>query len=359
MRYWTAGRRAHRRHLGTPPGSLTTSETAEPSLIHVMTYGPTSVEERTIEVDPGRELPDLPAEAQSGVRWINITRVQDGDLLRALGGRLGMHPLMLEDIQQVDQRPKLQNGEASIFGVVRMITWDDETERLENEQVALFSSGRTVVSFQERPGDVFDGIRERIRSGGGRVRSSGVDYLFYVLIDAIVDSLSVPVDHLQAGIEDIEEQIIRAPTDVALSRIHELRGEVVSIRRLLWPLREMLRQATAGDFPFFNDHTLPFLADSQDHVLSLMDLVDPQIDRVTGLFQLHAAMLGTSTNEIMRVLTIIATIFIPLTFLVGIYGMNFSVMPELQWRYGYPTLVGVMVLVAVGMVVYFKRKRWF
>jgi magnesium transporter len=287
-----------------------------------------------------------------------VLGVHDGALLRELGGRYGMHTLMLEDIQHTDQRPKFQEAEDSFFAVLRMISWRENTG-LDVEQVALHATGRTVISFQERPGDVFDGIRERIRTGRGRVRRSTADYLFYAILDAVIDTAFLVVDEIQEQVEDLENRILGAAQEAALSHVHHLRGEVIAVRRALRPLREMLQLASRGDYAYFTEPTHPFLADGYDHILALLDSVDAEMDRVTGLFQLHASMVGASTNEVMRVLTIIATIFIPLTFIAGIYGMNFAVMPELAWRYGYPAILAVMFLVGAGMVVYFRRRKWF
>jgi magnesium transporter len=349
------------------------------------------VSESHIDVAPGGAVPESVFEHGEGIRWINIVGVHDGDLLREIGRSFGMHSLLLEDIQQTDQRPKFQEGSGrpdtgnngiqrgdrdnggdddgrSFFGVLRMISWhdghgaageDDGGSHLDVEQVSLYSVGNTVLSFQERPGDVFEGVRDRIRTGRGRIRRSGADYLYYAILDAIIDTSFLVVDEIQEQIEDIEDRIIATPQDAPLSMVHTLRGEVIAVRRALRPLREMLQSAAKGDYAFFSESTYPFLSDGYDHILSLLDGADALMDRVTGLFQLHASMVSTSTNEVMRVLTIIATVFIPLTFIVGIYGMNFSHMPELAWRYGYPAVIGVMVVVAAVMVAYFKRQRWF
>lgn len=351
--------RIRRQSVGQPPGSLTNEASAEPSLIHVITYDASSVAETHATVASDGTVPDLPPEPENGVRWINVVGVQNGSFLQELGRRFSVHPLMLEDVQHTDQRPKLQDGGSNLFLVIRMISWNGDERSLETEQVSIFSSGRTVISFQERQGDVLEGLRQRIRSGKGRVRRSPADYLVYAILDAVVDSTFLAADELQAAVEELEADIIDDPTEELLSKVHQIRGEVITLRRAIWPLREMLHLPSKGQNEFFNLETLPFLQDTYDHVLSLVDTIDSQRDRVTGLFQLHSSMVGASTNEIMRTLTIIATIFIPLTFVAGIYGMNFAYMPELQWRYGYPTLLGVMLVIAGGMVYYFRRRRWF
>lgn len=351
--------RVRRESLGQPPGSLSTGDSAEPTLIHIITYDAGGVEEAHLKVDPGGAFPEIPKEPEKGVRWINVIGVHDGGLLQQIGGRFGVHPLILEDVQHTDQRPKLQDGGSSLFLVIRMISWNGGEGTLETEQVSIFSSGKTVISFQERRGDVLHGLRERIRSAKGRVRRSPADYLVYAILDAVVDSSFLAVDELQVAVEELEADIINDPTEDLLSRVHQLRGEVITLRRGIWPLREMLQLPSKGQNEYFNLETLPFLQDTYDHVLALVDTIDSQRDRVTGLFQLHTSMVGASTNEIMRTLTIIATIFIPLTFVAGIYGMNFTYMPELDWRYGYPTLLGVMLVIAGGMIYYFRKRRWF
>ncbi|MFP4210480.1 MAG: magnesium/cobalt transporter CorA [Alkalispirochaeta sp.] len=400
-------RRVRRETLGTPPGSLSPSRSDTPTHIHVITYTGESggVFESHVDVAPGGTVPEIVTAPFEGIRWINVVGVHDGDLLREIGRAFGMHTLLLEDIQQTDQRPKFQEsnrentrsvtGEGELnaggelrvggeppgrgepradgdkswfFGVLRMISWHNEDEtgakgtdeaHLDVEQISLYSSGSTVISFQERPGDVFEGLRERIRTGRGRVRRSGVDYLFYAIVDAIIDTSFLVVDEMQERIEDTEDRIIATPQHAPLSIVHTLRGEVIAVRRALRPLREMLQTASTGDYGYFSEGTQPFLSDSYDHILTLIDGTDALMERISGLFQLHASIVGTSTNDVMRVLTIIATVFIPLTFIVGIYGMNFSYMPELTWRYGYPTVIGVMVMVAGVMIAYFKRQRWF
>lgn len=343
---------------GTPPGSVAVLDPDAPTQIHVLTYAAGGVKEYRLEITPGDRLPEFPPEPPGGVRWINITGVHDGVLLQDIGRRYGMHPLMVEDVQHTEQRPKFVEAEEGLFAVIRMITWPNETARLDNEQVGMFAVGATVLSFQERAGDVFEEIRDRIRTGRGRVRSAGADYLVYVLLDALIDGLFEAADALQMQVEDMEEHLLSEPKAVDVSRVHRLRGDTVALRRSLWPMREMLQRAARGDYDLFGEATLPFLSDGYDHVLTLIDLIDSQADRVSGLFQLHAAVIGSSTNEVMRVLTIIATIFIPLTFVAGIYGMNFAAMPELSWRYGYPVVLGLMVVIALGMVLYFKRRKW-
>lgn len=344
---------------GTPPGSVTVLDTNTPTPIHVMTYHRGDVKEYRLEISPGERLPEFPPEPEGGIRWINVTGVHDGMLLQEIGRRYGMHPLMVEDVQHTEQRPTFREADNALFAVLRMISWRTASAELDNEQVSLFCSGATVFSVQERPGDVFEGIRERVRAGRGRVRTAGADYLFYVLLDALIDALFDAVDRLQVQVEDVEERIVSEPSAAPVSEIQRLRGDTVAIRRTLWPMREMLQRAARGNYHLFSETTLPFLSDGYEHVLSLIDLIDSQHDRVTGLFQLHAAMIGTSTNEVMRVLTIIATIFIPLTFVAGIYGMNFAAMPELEWTYGYPVVLGAMGLIAMSMIFYFKRRKWF
>lgn len=351
--------RVRRESLGQPPGSLSVEASAAPSTIDVITYDEASVAESRLEVAPGAPLSELPQEAAKGVRWINVTGVQDGDLLQEMGRRFDIHPLTLEDVQHTDQRPKLQDSGSSLFVTVRMISWNGEERLLDSEQVSIFATGNTVITFQERPGDVFEGIRDRIRNAKGRIRRRQADYLVYAVLDAIVDSVFLVVDELQVMVEETEEEILDDPTETGLSRAHRIRGDVITMRRAVWPLRDMLQLPSKGQNEFFRDETLPFIQDTYDHVLALIDTIDGQRDRVTGLFQLHASVVASSTNEVMRTLTIIATIFIPLTFLVGIYGMNFANMPELRWQFGYPTLLGIMALVAGGMIYYFKRRRWF
>lgn len=351
--------RIRRESLGQPPGSLSTETTEGPVGIHLINFDTKGVEERHTQVGPGDAFPELLPEPEGGVRWINVVGVHNGEFLKELGRRFSVHPLMLEDVQHTDQRPKLQDSDGALFLVIRMISWNGEGRYLETEQVSIFAQGRTVISFQERPGDVFDGLRERIRFGKGRIRRSTADYLVYTILDAVIDATFITVDELQVRIEETEDRILGAPSEGALQEVHQIRGDVVILRRAIWPLREMLQLPSKGANEYFREETLPFIQDTYDHVLALVDAVDAERDRATGLFQLHSSVVGSSTNEVMRTLTIIATIFIPLTFVVGIYGMNFAYMPELQWRWGYPVVLGVMAIIAGGMIVYFRKKRWF
>ena len=337
-----------RRRSYSPPGTVETYAAAGPSALRVLTYTATAAEEHVLSVEVGADAPELPEISPAGIRWITVTGVHDGALLRALGDLFGIHPLYLEDVQHTDQRPKIDAGDDHLFLVFR----------LGDQQVSVFASGRTVLLFLEHPSQHFNEVADRVRSGRGRIRAAGPDYLCYALLDAVVDSSLASMDAVQSRMEDLEEAIMDDPSGRSLAELHTLRSTVVAARRAVWPLREAVQSLLKAPPTYLGPETIPFLRDALDHVLALIDTVDSLSERARSMVQLHAAMVGAATNETMRVLTIIATIFIPLTFVAGIYGMNFQRMPELAWPWGYPTVVGVMFFIALGMVVFFKRRRW-
>lgn len=358
MRYNRTFARRSRPGLGTPPGSLSTGNADQPTRVEVITFSRDAIDEHSITISPGDEVPDLPPAGSGTVRWINVIGVHDGSVIRHLGEGHGMHELLMEDVQHTDQRPKIQFDDGRLFATLRMVSIDPSQPDVAFEQVSLFAGTGTLITFQEREGDVFSGVRRRIRDGRGRVRSRDTDYLAYVLVDAILDATFPVVDRLQERIEDAEASVLSMAEPDLVPELHDLRGQIVALRRAVRPLREIFQELVRGDDTFFSPATRPFLTDGNDHVLALIDLIDTSADRVTGLFQLYATMLSSSTNDVMRVLTIIATIFIPLTFVAGIYGMNFARMPELQWPWGYPVVLTVMGVIAFGMVRYFRRRKW-
>jgi magnesium transporter len=289
--------------------------------------------------------------------WLNVDGVHDVGTVERLGECFGIHPLVIEDIVHTGQRPKVEDHGEYIYLVVRMLRRDERGE-LVSEQVSLLLGPHWVLSFQEEPGDVFEPVRNRIRTGSGRVRKSGPDYLAYALLDAVVDHYFAVFEPYAERIEAVEQQLSRNPDPKLLESIHRIKRELIGVRRAVWPLREALSGLVRAESALIHKQTGVFLRDVYDHTVQVIDTVESFRDTVSGLLDLYMSSVSNRMNEVMKVLTIIATIFIPLTFIAGIYGMNFRYIPELGWRWGYFGALGLMAAVAVVMVIYFKRKRW-
>ena len=292
------------------------------------------------------------------VTWINIDGLHDVQIIEKLGQQFELHHLVLEDILHTRQRPKLEDYDKYMFIVLKMLSFNGEQQAVEVEQVSLVLGTNFVISFQERIGDVFDQIRERIRNAKGRIRKMGPDYLAYSLIDAIVDSYFTILEKMGEKIELLEEQLAVEPTEQTLHQIHRLKREMIVLRKSVWPLREVISGLQRTESALIKDSTSIYLRDVYDHTIQIMDTIESFRDMVTGMVDIYLSSLSNKMNSVMKVLTIIATIFIPLTFIAGIYGMNFKYMPELQWRWGYEAILLIMVAVAIVMLIYFRRKKW-
>ncbi|MBU0800615.1 MAG: magnesium/cobalt transporter CorA, partial [Alphaproteobacteria bacterium] len=284
----------------------------------------------------------------------------DTQLIQDMGDLFGLHPLALEDVVNTHQRSKADSYEGNLFIVARMVTPRDGALVL--EQVSLFLGKNFVLSFQERPGDCFDPVRERIRKGGRRVRLSQTDYLAYALLDALVDSYFPLLESFGDKLDQLEDQIVDGERADMMTDIHEIKRTLHGLRHVIWPLRDALG-AVATDHQLVRDETRIFLRDCQDHVMQQLDILENYRERAAGLTDLYLSVLSLKTNAVMKVLTVIATIFMPLTFLVGVYGMNFNTalpgnMPELNWPYAYPVLWLMMLLLVVGMLYGFRRMGW-
>jgi magnesium transporter len=348
-------RREHRPSPGEPPGSLSPTPYAHPTSLRLLAYDT----DRVVE----HQSHDV-AEIEKGARglakvWIDVEGLRDVDTIRALGQRYSLHPLSLEDIVQVVQRPKVDIYEGYLFIVLRLPRLE---KGLVTEQLAIVLGDDFVLTFGERPGECFDAVRRRL--GHGRMRSRGVDYLAYALIDALIDSYFPILERYGERIDGLEEEVVERSTDGLVSQIHGLRRAVMELRRAVWPLREVLNVLTREGTPYVEPETRVFLRDCSDHVAQLLDMIEIDREVTATLLDLHLSSLSARMNEIMKVLTIIATIFIPLGFFAGLYGMNFNPdvspynMPELNWRYGYPYALLVMAAVAFGMLAYFWAKGW-
>jgi magnesium transporter len=300
----------------------------------------------------------FPFNETSTVTWINIDGVHDADVIEKLGRAFGLHPLIQEDIMTTSQRPKLDDLETSIYVVSRMVELSGDGKEIVTEQLSLIFGRNFVLSFQERPGDMFDPVRERIRHGKGRIRKLGPDYLAYALLDAIVDHYFVVLETVGERIEVLEDELVADPRQETLHTIHALKREMLFFRKSVWPLREVVASLERTESPLIQPSTNIFLRDVYDHVIQAIDNVETFRDMLSGMLETYLSSVSNRMNQVMKILTIISTIFIPLTFLVGVYGMNFEHMPELKWRFGYFFVWGIMIAIGVGLVYFFKRKKW-
>jgi magnesium transporter len=293
-----------------------------------------------------------------GVTWIRIIGLHDLSIVARIGEHFVFHPLLLEDAVNTQQRPKLDDYGDHLFVVLKLLRYDTRTAELEAEQVSIVVAEGLVVSFEEAQCREFDVVRDRIMAGAGRSRRSGADYLAYTLLDSVVDGYFLVLDDMGEQIELVEDGLVADANPALLATIHNLKSEVIFLRRTVWPVREVVAAIERSESGLVKPETEAFLRDLYDHTYFVIETVETFREMVSGMFDIYLSAISNRMNQIMQVLTIIATIFIPLTFITGIYGMNFLYMPELGWRFGYPATLLVMVVVALSMVWYFHRKRW-
>ncbi|RMF85358.1 MAG: magnesium and cobalt transport protein CorA, partial [Nitrospirae bacterium] len=323
----------------------------------LVAYGPEGAEQRELG-----SLAELPEPGGGRVLWLDVRRPSP-EIVAGVRDRTGIHPLIAEDILNVGQRPKVEEGDGWIM-VVGQVFHRAAGGGLEPEQVSLLLAPGLLVSFQEREGDPFDPVRRRIEAGAGRIRAAGADYLLYALFDTMVDHLFPLLEELGEQLEMLEDRLLDNPVREELATLHALRRDLILLRRAVWPLREAASQLARSDHPLIGDATRYYLRDVVDHTVHALDVVESFRDVLTGLYDLYLSSVSNRLNEVMKVLTVIATIFIPLTFIAGVYGMNFNPaaspwnMPELNWRYGYPFSLALMAAVALALAVYFRRRRW-
>jgi len=342
--------------IGLPPGTLIHigERKTEKVRINILDYDEAQFEEeeaKTIEES-------FPFKDKPTVTWINIEGIHQVEIIEKLGSHFGLHPLLLEDILNTDQRPKMEDYGDYIFIVLKMLYLGEANNEIEAEQVSLILGSNFVISFQEREGDVFDPVRDRIRNAKGRIRKAGADYLAYTLLDAIVDNYFIILESLGETIEETEEQLATNPNPETLQLIHALKKEMIFLRKSIWPLREVISGLERCESSLIHESTGAYLRDVYDHTIQIIDTVESFRDMISGMLDIYLSSISNKMNEVMKVLTIFASIFIPLTFVAGVYGMNFSFMPELKWQWGYFGILGVMALVGISLVVYFKRRKW-
>lgn len=292
------------------------------------------------------------------VTWVNLSGVHEVGIIEALGRMYDLHPLLMEDIVHTAQRPKAEDFDRYVYIVLKMLYSEDGDDKIEAEQVSIVLGKNYVLTFQEGPGDVFDAVRNRLRNNKGRVRKMGADYLAYSLIDAIVDNYFALLETMGEKIENLEHEVVTSPDKGTLNQIYSLKREMIFLRRSVWPLRKVISNLERGESALFSKTTLLYLRDVYDHIIRVIDTVEAYRDAAAGMIDLYLSSLSNRMNDVMKVLTIIATIFIPLTFITGVCGMNFDFMPELHWRGAYFVVWTLMLAVAALMILYFRRKKW-
>lgn len=341
--------------LGAAPGTLVHigDHGQFDSVVTAMVYDEEQLQSReNVTPEQCRELLGLP-----GVKWLDMDGVHQPEAVRAMGEILNLHPLVLEDILNTDQRPKVEAYAGYLYIVLRMLRYDEARQHIYSEQVSLVLGDKYVFSLQELPDDVFDGVRDRIR-GGRRIRFMQADYLAYAILDAVVDHYFALLEKLGDEIESLEDELMDKPDPGTLQRIHHFKREMLMLRKAVWPLREVLSQLTRDGHQQISDETRLFMRDVYDHSVHVLDTIDTIRELLVSMLDLYLSSINNRMNEVMKVLTIIATVFMPLTFIAGVYGMNFEHMPELSWRWGYPVAWLVMIAVAGGLLVLFRRRGW-
>jgi magnesium transporter len=338
-----------------PPGSLPvmSEPPARPVRITVIDYDATHFQEKNVE----RISECFPFRDTNTVTWINIDGQGNPKIIEDLGKCFNVHPLIIEDIFNTGQRPKMEDLEQYIYLNLKMLTYLDTTRVIRIEHISMVFGHNFLISFQEDIGDVFDPVRERIRKDG-RIRKFGPDYLAYALIDAIVDNYFVVMEKLEEQVEALEEELVASPAPDSLQKINRLKKDMIYLRKSVWPLREMINNLEQSESVLIREPTGIYLRDVYDHTIQVIDTLETFRDMVSGMIDIYLSGLSYKMNEIMKVLTLIATIFIPLTFVVGIYGMNFKNMPEIEWEFGYYAVLVVMAVMVLGMLTYYRKKKW-
>ena len=341
---------------GMSPGVLVHvgEQKVETARITLVSYDQAGFEEKELKrIEECFAYKDTPP-----VTWINIDGLHQVELIEKIGTHFNIHPLTQEDIVNTDQRPKVEDFEEYVYLVFKMLRFDDTTGHITSEQVSLILGPHYLISFQEAEGDVFNSVRERIHRGRGRIRKSGPDYLAYALMDAVVDHYFLILEKMGERIEHFEEQLHVQPTPELLQAVYDLKRELIYFRKQVWPMREVLSAWQKTESALVQEVNNAFIRDVYDHTIQVIDTIESFRDIISGVMDLYLSTASNKMNEVMKVLTIMATIFIPLTFVAGIYGMNFKYMPELEWKWSYPMLWIVLVAIFCGMMVYFKRKKW-
>lgn len=342
--------------IGLAPGTMVHigRQKAESTRISLIDYDLASITEKKYDTI-NEVFPSFQTESNS---WTNIDGLHDMEIFTELSKELKLHPLLMEDILDTGQRPKLEIYSDHLLVILKMITWNDQEKRIDFEQVSFVLGKNYLLSFQEHQGDVFEHVRQRIRNPQSRIRKMGMDYLLYSLLDAIVDSYFLMLSTVGDQIEELEEDLIENPSNDILSTIHHLKRDVLFLRKSIWHLRTVISNLNREDFQYITPELHTYLRDLYDNTVQVMDTIETYREIISGMLDIYLSSLSNRMNQVMKVLTIFAAIFIPLTFVAGVYGMNFQFMPELGYKLAYPIWWVFVIIITIGMVLYFKKKKW-
>ena len=345
-----------RKKNGLPPGSVIFigNQKVEEVQIHYLKYNTHKIEETNFSNYANITFQD----DATTIDWYDVRGIHDTPLIEDIGKHFQIHSLILEDIVDTQQRAKFEEYDNGIFIILKALNFEVSTQKIGREQVALFFRKGLVITFQEDHTDLFESVRKRIHNGKGKVRQKDADYLTYTLVDNLVDNYYTVLDSIEDQIEALEDSLLEKPDSSIKGKIHHLKKEMIRIRKSIAPLREAISRFSKSDSPIIEDDTLTYIRDLYDHTIQIMDSADNFRDVLNGLQDLYLSEISFRMNQVMQVLTIITTIFVPLSFLAGLYGMNFDNMPELHFRYGYFVLLGVMFLVGLGLILWFKKREW-
>ncbi|MEB2295431.1 MAG: magnesium/cobalt transporter CorA [Ignavibacteria bacterium] len=343
--------------VGLPPGSIiyVGEKKIENVKISLTEYDEKDVETREIksveEIDPYTDTPQ--------VTWVNVCGLHDTELIKQIGEKFNIHPLVLEDILNTETRPKIEITEKYIFIAMKMLTTNDHDHQPVIEQVSFILGNSFIFSFLEKSDNIFIPIKDRIINNSGKVRKQDSDYLFYTLMDIVVDQYYLTLEHIEEKIELLDDEVITNTDQSQIKKVYTLKNKLLLIRRSIWPLREIFSRLIREESNLIDKKVMPYLRDLLDHTIQITETIDLQREIINGLMETHLSLMSYKMNEVMKVLTVIATIFIPLTFIVGVYGMNFDYLPELHWTWAYFAAWGVMIGITTFMIFFFKRKKWF
>jgi magnesium transporter len=341
---------------GLKPGSLiyigdSRVNDVEISYIH---YTQDSITEKSI-----KDLNQIDFNDPDGIHWINIYGLNDIPIIEKLGKIFNIDHLFLEDILNTSKRPKVDEIDNIFFIILKMIYQCGEDNKIISEQISIVMSNNYILTFQEQPGDVFEPIRERIRIGKGPIRKKTPDYLCYAIIDAIVDNYFIVLENFEDRIEELEEELVESPDKGTLKQIYSIKSELIYLKKSVWPLREVLNNIYHGDYSLISKDLNMYIKDIYEHLIEVNDTIQLFLDTISNMLDIYLSSISNKMNEVMKILTIFSTIFIPLSFIVGVYGMNFNYIPELNFKYGYYVLWGIMISIAAGMLIIFKKRKWF
>jgi magnesium transporter len=347
------------RKLGLEPGTVVyvgDKATESPIKLSLFEYNDVSIQESEMK----QIIDCVHDKTHQTVKWLNVDGVHNSQLIEEIGKKFNLHALLLEDVSNTQQRPKLEEYDNTLFLIVKMLSYNEQEKRIEVEQLSLVLGNNFLISFQEdKEGDILDPIRERLRIGKQKIRKSGADYLLYCILDMIIDHYFVILEKLGEEMNELEESIITDTSHGLLRTIYRMKRDMISLRRNIWPMREMLSNLERSENELLTDSTNIYFRDIYDHAIQAIETIEMYRDMLSGMLDIFLSSSSNHMNGIMKVLTTISTIFIPLTFIVGLYGMNFDYMPELHWKYGYLSVWVLMGLSVLTMAVYFKRKKWF